>query len=156
VSVSKASIALLSALLVSPASAGSMIGISVGDPLSTVPAKLRQFGPVTDLGGSSGAGYMTSDYFVVGCRGRVWSVSRALSPTFRTFAASAKKTELELGAKPTAEVFSDDGTQELSTVTLLWDLGDGSAWSVLFASSPSGTSVSESVRQKTYCSGSRN
>lgn len=145
-------IGVSSALLASPASAGALIGISVGDPLSTVPAKLQRFGQVTNMNGPSGGGYMTTDYFVVGCQGRVWGVSRALSPAFRTFTASAKKAELELGARPVAEIVSDDGTQELSMVKLRWDLGDGSLRTLMYVVSRAGTSVTESVERKTYCS----
>lgn len=94
---------------------------------------------------------MAGDYIVVGCKGRVWAVSRSLSPAFRSFAAAAKKTELELGVEPTAKVVSDDGTQNLSIVKLQWDLGDGSVRTLMYVEARSGTSLSESVEQKVLC-----
>jgi hypothetical protein len=96
---------------------------------------------------------MTREYFVVGFKGRVWGVSRARSPAFRSFVSSAKKAELELGVQPKVRITNDDGPQELSMVKMEWDLGDGSLRTLMYVESREGKSVTESVEQKTYCGG---
>jgi hypothetical protein len=69
---------------------------------------------------------MAGDYIVVGCKGRVWAISRALPPTFRSFMRSARKAELEQGASPKVKIIADEGRAELSFVEFTWDLGDRS------------------------------
>lgn len=150
-SFSAAAIILGCVSVAAPALAGSLAGIAVGEPLSSASEKLRRFGELRTFSGPSGGMYSAGDYIVVGCNGRVWSISRSLSPSFRNFMASAKRIELEQSAVPVVNVTSDDGREELSILELQWSLDDGSNRKLMYAEGRSGTSVSEVVQQATLC-----
>lgn len=129
-----------------------MADIAVGEPLSIAAVKLQAFGEVREITLGTGGGLSAGDYIVVGCKNRVWGISRKLQPTFQAFARTAQKLELQQGVRATAETFSDDGSQGLAVVTLQWNLGDGSTRYVMYADAVGGPSVSEGVKQTSFCS----
>lgn len=145
-------LSLLAILFVhGPAQAETIGDIRVGDSLVEAAQKLELFGTVQPIRVRSSEGFMAGDFIVMGCRGRVWSVSRQLSRDFQNFIGAAKKAELKFGFEATASLTSDDGRNRLAAVQLKWPLPDKTVYTLSFVQDDRANAVAEAVRASALC-----
>lgn len=147
----KTAILLALAAISTPLSADPFEDVQVGESFSEAQKKLSRYGEaqLVNLGGY--LGWLVGDYVVLSCDGKVWSVSRTLSPEFRSFTSAAKKAELRFGLAPRATITNDDGRDQQAGIELVWGLGDGTNWSVAYLSNSKGFGVSEARQARSLC-----
>ena len=132
----------------SSAYAGSLGGVTVGQPLSEAQRILAAQGPVRQL---SAQVLSAGDYIVIGCAGRVWGITRALDPSFRTFTTEVAQTNLELSRQASAKALNDNGTKKTHGIMLEWLLPDGTTRSLSYAEVGSSISVSQGLNRTKFC-----
>jgi hypothetical protein len=145
-------VALLAlAATASPAIADAFDDVTVGDPMTDAERKMGRYGSVKPIKLGRFDGLLVGDYVVLGCEGRVWSLSRSLRSDFRSFVNAAKKAELRFGFAPRVSITSDDGRDQQSAVELNWDLDGSKKWTLTYMSNAEGFGVGEGVQSRLAC-----
>lgn len=147
----KTLISLVSFLAGSPLLAGSMAGMSVGEPLERARDALGRFGEVKVYNETGAPILMSGDYSITTCAGSVWGITRQMEPSFSSFISLSRKLELEMQSKPRVNLIDDEGRDRLQGVELVWDSTDGTSTAAFYLVGRTGTSLSHSVRSTRLC-----